>query len=67
MCFKYEEEYEVCFDSLVIGSQEESLAILLHEEYNVEITDKKEFTHSLFEFFEEMHLKGVIRPVKEKT
>lgn len=65
MCFKYEGEYQVCFDAMLIGDEDDSLILFLEREYNVQVTDTGKFAQELFAFFEQLHLKGLIKPVEE--
>ena len=62
MCFKYEKDYECCFDYMEFGDQAENLNVFLSKEYNIKITDNSKFYTKLFKFFEEVHEEETMVP-----
>ena len=63
MCWEHEDIYGQCFDYLTLGTfRNMDFALMLDEQYGVDIIDKDIFTVDLFKFLTEQHNKGNIKP-----
>ncbi len=78
MCFKYEHDYDVCWDFMFFEEDvpepevwpatsvnDESLTFFLRRFYNIEIKDRDKFQSGLWSLLEQMHETGVIGPKAE--
>ncbi len=79
MCFKYEDDYKVCWDGMFFEEDvpdpeiwpassvnDESLTFFLYRFYNIRIKDRDKFQGQLWKLLAQMHEAGVIGPAEEK-
>lgn len=63
MCWKYEDEYNYCFDGLTLDiGGNETLIEWLDENYDVTVTAPEAFRDLLFDMLSVAHERGIIKP-----
>lgn len=70
MCFKYEEEYGVCFDGpFCYRYLNEDFWEYLNDAFNIQVRDKdaeREISDDMYKLFEKWHESGMIKPRGKK-